>query len=298
MKTILAATDFSKPARNAINYAFELARKSGAKLILFHAYQAPVIVSEMPLVVPSLLEIEENCTNYLKKIRKSLLARKGKKVQIGIVCFCGFSADEIYLYTLENKVDLVVMGMQGAGYLKEKIMGSVTTDVIRTTEVPVLTIGEKIKFKNIKKIVLASDGQGISKMSALKSLEEIQMLFKSKLFILNVVEEGNTHTENAAEKKLKRYLKNAEYVNYSLPGKTIVESINDFTITEEIDLIVMIPRTHALLDRIFNERKTKQMAFHTSLPLLTIHADIVISKRRDKEKKDVMSEAESRVLLR
>jgi len=38
MKTILVPTDFSKIARNAIDYAVEIAKLTKAKLILFHVY--------------------------------------------------------------------------------------------------------------------------------------------------------------------------------------------------------------------------------------------------------------------
>lgn len=52
MKTILVPTDFSKIARNAIDYAVEIAKLTKAKLVLFHVYHVPVVPVEIPIVMP------------------------------------------------------------------------------------------------------------------------------------------------------------------------------------------------------------------------------------------------------
>lgn len=55
MKTLLIATDFSQASRNACLYGIELAKAFNAKVLLFSAYQAPVIpaaVNEGMIVLP------------------------------------------------------------------------------------------------------------------------------------------------------------------------------------------------------------------------------------------------------
>ena len=42
MRQILAPTDFSQPAKQAVDYAFELAQAFGAKLILLHVIEVPL----------------------------------------------------------------------------------------------------------------------------------------------------------------------------------------------------------------------------------------------------------------
>ena len=55
-KTILAPTDFSDAATNAIHYAAELAKSTQAKLVLFHTYYAPHLITDVTVVVPTLQE--------------------------------------------------------------------------------------------------------------------------------------------------------------------------------------------------------------------------------------------------
>ena len=74
MKTILVPTDFSKIARNAIDYAVEIAKLTKARLILFHVYHATVVPSEMPIVLPT-GEIEKEALDGLKKIGNPQISR-------------------------------------------------------------------------------------------------------------------------------------------------------------------------------------------------------------------------------
>ena len=50
MKTILVGVDFSKSSDNTIEYAIEIAKKSEAKVLLFHALSAPVVHTTSGLV--------------------------------------------------------------------------------------------------------------------------------------------------------------------------------------------------------------------------------------------------------
>ncbi|MFT4152742.1 universal stress protein [Parafilimonas sp.] len=45
MKTIIAATDYSKEADNAVNYAAALAKYTGSTLVLFNAFEYSIHVS-------------------------------------------------------------------------------------------------------------------------------------------------------------------------------------------------------------------------------------------------------------
>lgn len=49
MKTILAATDYSKTSLNAVDYAINLAKFKQSKVVLFHAYHPPIITSDVPI---------------------------------------------------------------------------------------------------------------------------------------------------------------------------------------------------------------------------------------------------------
>jgi len=274
MKTIIVATDFSKPALNAVKYAAELAVRTKSKLILFHAFHAPIIMSEVPVVIPTLDEMEKDCLKELTKIEKNLKIKFGIKLKIGKQVKCGLAIDEIIDLVKETGAELVVMGMQGAGYVSEKLTGSTSTSLMQKATFPVLTINEKVKYKAIKKIALACDYLEIKNNSVLNPLIKIAQLFKSHVFILNILTKKETKptiSEAVAGIKLEKTIEELDHSFHYVKNDDIVEGLNEFAVSNKIDLTVMIPRKHSLFKSIFKEPTTKRMAFHTHIPLLTLH---------------------------
>ena len=273
MKTILAPTDFSKIARNAIDYAVEIAKSAQAKLILFHVFQIPVIPGEVPIMLP-IDEMEKNAMDGLNKIRESILSKGENKLLIECRCESGLPAEEINLFAEKNKVDLIIMGMAGAGYLTEKIVGSITTSLIRKTTYPIVVVDKHVKFKNMKRIALACDFSESGKKSVLKPLKTLADLFKSHIYIVNVVPKSETIAPISmavAGIKLDHLLETTAHSFHYIKNDDVIEGLNKFIKDKEIDVLTMIPHTHSILTTIFQEPNTKRMAFHTKTPLLILH---------------------------
>ncbi|MEO6303357.1 MAG: universal stress protein, partial [Bacteroidia bacterium] len=187
----------------------------------------------------------------------------------------GFAIDEINLFSKENKIDLIVMGMHGAGYVSEKLLGSITTSLIRNSNCPVLAISQKTKFVLPKKIAFACDYLETENKSILQPLKEIVNLFKSHIYVLNVLREKKlvpTIKEAVADFiQLEDSLTDVDHSLHYIRDENIVNGINDFVSENKMDMIVMIPRKHTILKNIFQEPNTKRMAFHTNVPLLALH---------------------------
>ena len=66
METILAPTDFSKPADNAVTYAAEVAKLTKAKLILLHVYIIPITSGESAVLLPPCTDIQTDCFEALE----------------------------------------------------------------------------------------------------------------------------------------------------------------------------------------------------------------------------------------
>jgi len=275
MKTILVATDFSPIADNAINYAVEMAKLTQAKLIFLHAYHMPIITSEVPVVLPTSEEIEEGCMTDLQNTKEKLQKENDNKLDITCVCKYGLAVDEIKDFVSDNKVDLMILGMRGSGIIGEKLIGSVTTSLMRKVKCPLLAIDERVKFKPVKKIALASDYKEIHNKSVLDPLKELVRLFNAHVYVVNVVhrkaELVHTTEEAAVGVNLEHSLEDVEHTFHYAENDNVVEGINEYVSEHNIDLVVMIPRAHSVLTNIFKEPHTKQMAFHASVPLLILN---------------------------
>ena len=82
MKTIIAATDFSEEAENAIQYAAALAQQTGAKVLLFNSFSLPVHTANSLLPEEVIRRIEEDNKLLLRDTAAEWAERYGIEVDI------------------------------------------------------------------------------------------------------------------------------------------------------------------------------------------------------------------------
>src|SRR5687767_1766608 len=128
MQTILVPTDFSDNAKNAVNYAAQLAKKLNASLLLLYAYMLPTPVSEVPYVMINAEEMQKDNERMAAEAVQKLQSDHG--IKASSIVRLGFPSEEIEAIIEDQPVDLIVMGMKGKGAL-EKMMGSTTTATIK-----------------------------------------------------------------------------------------------------------------------------------------------------------------------
>ena len=273
MKRILVPTDFSDTARNAVEYAVHLALQANAGLILFHAYHASPLAADVP---PdsffTLEEIHTRSDQSLQAIRHEILHRHGDTLTVECVSRCGFAVDEIVDFALEFDADLIVMGMQGAGYISETVIGSITTALLREAPCPVLVIDRHVKFTDIRRIVLACDYVQPPRRGTFEALKDFAGLFTSPwIYVVNVVGKNAvlvSSLEARNRPRVTEYLHHEGHSFHSVEDTDVVAGLKRFAEEKQADLMVMVPRRYSFWRGIFYAPLIKRMAFHTSVPLL------------------------------
>lgn len=273
MKTILLPTDYSKASVNAVHYALMLARQTKSRLLLFHAFQVPVVTSEAAVVVVPFDDLEKINNTRIKKMADNLRKKYKTSVEIDHLAQAGFAVDMIKELTQSKKIDLVVMGIKGAGKISEIVVGSTSSSIAGNVRCPVLIVPEKAVFEKPKKIIFASDNEKPGNISNLKIVNELAKVFKSKLLLLTVIDASQSEEADMKKAlKIEKYFKDFNHsVHFSKNTyNDVVAVINQFVKESKAGMVVMIARKHSFLSRVFNERKTKKMAFHTRIPLLVL----------------------------
>jgi nucleotide-binding universal stress UspA family protein len=150
--SILVPVDFSASSDQALRVAIDLARSSGAQLVLVHVHE-PVLFSARrlrdasPLGVFGLSALEELTSEVdskplfdsrLEALQHWLLAKSGLRVAARLRA--GSAAAEIIDVAFEEHSDLIVMGTHGRTGLPRWLMGSVAETVVRHARCPVLTL--------------------------------------------------------------------------------------------------------------------------------------------------------------
>ncbi|HEY0031026.1 MAG TPA: universal stress protein [Bacteroidia bacterium] len=269
IQTILVPTDFSEASVNASEYAVKLAKEINAKVVLLHVYHVPVPVSpEVPVMAISPDELQKQNEDQLREAAVYLKGQSG--VEVDYIARMGFAVDEIL--EEEKNVNLIVMGMKGAGRLSEVLMGSITTAAIRKVKTPVLVIPENTKYKKPEKIVFACDYDPRTNVHTIDTVKTLIKALGSRIYVLNVKkkEKSISVEEAATGVNLENELSDIDHVYYFSQKKDPVEGIGEFVEEKQADMVIVIPHHYNLVEGLFHKSISKKMAFHTHVPLLAL----------------------------
>jgi nucleotide-binding universal stress UspA family protein len=136
--TILVPTDGSPGAETAAAHAVDLAKAHGATvhaLYVVDVRMSPVSADMDPDEVVALVDdSEERPTAAVLDRAERAGVPTVEAIELGVPHEC------IEAYADSESVDLVVMGTHGRTGLEHALIGSVTERVVRTLDVPVLTV--------------------------------------------------------------------------------------------------------------------------------------------------------------
>ncbi len=132
---VLFPTDFSETADHAFEHVKGLATEGARQITLLHVQDKARIEPHLSHRLEEFNEIDQA---RLERMRDAL-SKKGS-VEIDIVLCYGSPLIEIQRLIRERNVHLVVMGSQGRGFVKEVFLGSVSNNVARQSNAPILLI--------------------------------------------------------------------------------------------------------------------------------------------------------------
>ena len=145
IRKILAPTDFSRHAENAVRYACGLAERLDAELHLLHVLSEIVPTGPDPLLTPVLppeyyRESEVQSRDALAKLIK---ATWGTPPVVENAVRWDSPVEGIVDYAREAAIDLIVIATHGRTGLSHVLLGSVAERIVREASCPVLTIRSK-----------------------------------------------------------------------------------------------------------------------------------------------------------
>jgi nucleotide-binding universal stress UspA family protein len=143
-KKILVAYDFSDPANRALAFAADLAQPLGATLEVVHVHPELYDGQSDPslgLPWPAPEQVERYMRfldTELERSVRGVLGTDADKVKRHVVR--GEPAKRIVALAGELGADLLCFGSTGKGAVERVLLGSVSQRILRTSEVPVLTV--------------------------------------------------------------------------------------------------------------------------------------------------------------
>lgn len=270
MRTFIVPTDFSQNAQNASVYAVQLARQLDARILLMHVYEEPVAISEYELSTIHFDTMKEHIQKRLQERKEALYEEFGREVPIETVVFGSNLIEHIRDLYEKPDVHLAVIGLTGAG-MANFFLGSNTLNIVNNVGRIVLTVPPYAVFRPTRKIVFACDLWNVATTVPASRIRRIVNLLDAELLVLNIQRPQQPSPEAAAEKEtLERMLEGIPHSFHAISKRNVVEGIKDFAREQSADLIAIIPRKHDFLEKMLRTNHTKNMLFHSGIPILTL----------------------------
>ena len=273
MKTIIVPTDFSSISNNAMDYAVGLAKQTGSSLLLFHAYQVPVSMTDVPIVLVSVEELQKNAETKMADVKKSLEQTTAGLVKIYAETKLGDTVDELEDLCNRIKPFAVVMGTKGATGLERVFFGSTTLTTIKHLSWPVIVVPPEKKYSAIKKIGFACDFREVVETTPAHFIRDFVKEFNAEIHVLNV-DSKNAHFKPESPEQsalLHTMLEDLNPKYDFIEDENIEAGIEKFAEKNNLDLIITIPKKHKLLEGLFRKSHTKDLVFHSHLPIMCVH---------------------------
>ncbi|MGB3619582.1 MAG: universal stress protein [Catalinimonas sp.] len=253
---ILIPVDFTDCAQNALRFACTLAEDTGADLLVLH-----VRTEETPEAA-----LSERMEAFVRQALGGTTLTYRTEIRTGEV------AKVVGEVATAAAADLIVMGTVGERKPPESF-GSVTWQVMTHVDRPVLAVPEGSKPAHVGRVAFLSDLSQVEHPRSLMPLLRLVDMFNAELHVVNVKPRAAAMPPDKTRvaMELERDLEDIPHCFHVIEADDVVQAAGAFAERQTIDLLAVMPRKHDELDQQYAGRLTREMALHSTLPLLAFH---------------------------
>lgn len=257
-----------------MNFAADMAQSINASLLLFNVYNIPVSYSDVPVVLVSVEEMKKASETQLEQLKEKIQHISSGKLKIYTESRMGNTVDELEELCKSIQPFAVVMGAKGKSGVEKLVFGSTTLTAIRHLTWPVICVPPGKEFgKGIRKVGFACDFKQVVETTPVQFIKQIVQEFHAELHILNVDYKEKHFRPDTPEQSflLHNLLEEVKPQYHFINHADIEDGINEFAETNNLDLVIAIPKKHKLLDGIFHSSSTRQLVFQSHIPVMCVH---------------------------
>lgn len=280
MKKILVPIDFSEVSGYAVDFAVDMAEKSGSQLIFLNSVHYNYFVD-----FPAGVGI--NIQTLVQEVSDAMEIRMAKFVEnldTSVTIECRVS----YLHMLEaikeiqkeENIGLVIMGTQGSSGWSELLVGSNTEKIVRWSKCPVISVPIPTKFDSIKKILIPLDLNEIQ-VEFLERLAKLQLLFNAQMDFIWIKTPHNMESEDLVSDEIKKLLEKykIKHSNFSILRKVFpTDGIFEQASNVGADMIAMATHSRRGIAHWLNGSITEDTINHVHVPVWTFKLEKVKGK--------------------
>lgn len=275
IKNILVPIDFSATARNAYQYAKKLAETLNADVTLINIEEYYMPISEIPFE-PFATDpnyITEEMENFIKDENTSndwiMLNNKLKNKTLK-----GDLTGSIIALSDEHSTDLIVIGTTGLQDFLSKITGSISLTVASKAHCPVILVPHLAKWKDIKKIMYASNYDSTSS-EMIKEIIDFSVILDAKVHFVHVEDFSSKEEIRKTAIMKEELFELTDHIPtlevHSIYGDDKIQDLQHYAQHNDIDLMAFASKRRGFWDNFMHKSVTEHIALSTEKPMMLLH---------------------------
>ncbi|MBO5798583.1 MAG: universal stress protein [Paludibacteraceae bacterium] len=288
---ILVPVDFSDYSQRACAFAFSLAEKTEAEVVLLHSYMNFGASSSIGGVISyertvddevrkaNFERAEKEMLGFERQLREQIEMENLPNVKFSTKIREGIPEEEILHYVKRHAPMMIVMGTRGKSQKDMELIGSVTAEIVERAWVPVFAIPENTvikSFNDIRNIACVTNFED----KDLIAFDKMMSILKPFKFKVHFVHFCQNSSENLwSEIKLSgirtyfaKYYPELEFEYNVLKGNDLLSVLDDFVQENSIDVVSMNTHKRNIFARLFNHSIARKMVFHTDTAMFVFHS--------------------------
>jgi len=297
MKKILVPTDFSSNALKALEFAVHIAKKAKAEIILVHSCDLVTDTFQDQLTIKKEHNelILDKADKSLALLKKSIEDTENVTVQTRI--YDGNVMDSILQAAEDHNADFIIIGTRGETELADRIFGSTTSNLLGKTNVPLIVVSPLSEWEiseNTLDVSTPGDTHSFApdailfatnhfeeNTKLLNPIVDVARLFSSTIHVAVFMDTDysgvydylyNTRALDFYVEFLRRTYPGVSFRGELLEGKDFESTMEKYNDKNGVDLIAMITYPKTFWDRLLKKKVTKEMAFHSKIPVMAVTA--------------------------
>jgi hypothetical protein len=267
---IIVTTDFSEGSANALNYACGLAKDHELGIVITRIYTIPDGYAGEGL---SLASVDEGIQADRDRLTALLADARNSYpgVDIDGKLVVGNFLGSLSGLSGELHPNVIIMGAIGE-YSDLLNWDDDWLNALINISCPVLIIPQHIRYSPIKNIAFACDYKSVCTPSQIAAIKNLVKITQANFYLVHVtpVIDAGEPQHIAAYREV---FGDLNPVFETVENKQVIKGVADFVPAHDIDLLIVIPRTHGLWYSLFNKSYTRQLAKLNNLPVMALHED-------------------------
>ncbi len=270
MSKILIPIDFSNNATNAFYYGHRLASEYEAVIkVLYSSIPQATDISEAVIMekeseTSKQKELDDFVFNadmdWGGDLLKTALVEKRFKI--------GFPAETILNEIKESIPDFIIMA-SNSNTRAQNYIGSVTSAIISHSTCSVLVVPPEGRYTGIKHILFAIDKVNLDIKCSFQ-LIQFAIKFNATIHLIHVLKPRQDDTSYELIEVIKQRYPKSKLILKTINSMHIVLSLNEYAITNDIDMIAMSKEKEEPTKKFLSKSITKDMIRQSKIPVFVI----------------------------